>query len=56
MADLNTRYGGGAEVTSADDVVTDAVSLFKQTKLGHFTMTVRYVVQTYRVMTEYNNI
>ena len=42
--DLYAWYGGGAEVTSTNDVIADTVSLFEQTELGHFAVTVCDVV------------
>ena len=46
QADLYTWHGGGAEVTRADDVITDAVGLLEETELSNFAVTVCDVVQT----------
>ena len=46
MTYLDTWYRGGAEVARADDVVTDAVSLFEEAELGNFAMWVSDIVQT----------
>jgi len=43
---LDTWYGGRTEVTCANNVVTNVVSLFEEAELSNFTVRVCYVVQT----------